>query len=151
MTAATNDQHGAYTSRQRNNETPRETEARALLSCASRLERARGTEVSKEEYAEAVQHNQQLWTIFQVCLCEPDNQLPKDLKDILLNLSQYVDKASFRAMSGHNPDILRSLININRNIAAGLSVNPAAASVGEAASASMPSPAGQPQSVTTTA
>ncbi len=112
--------HSAYQTHQRADETVRETEARALLSCASKLEAVRSGNASREEFGNAVRHNQELWTIFQVCLCEPDNKLPRDLKILLLNLSRYIDKVSFRAVSENNPTLLRSLININRTIAAGL-------------------------------
>lgn len=116
--------HDAYATNQRENETIRETEARALLSCASRMEAARNPEVSADDYLEAVRRNEQLWTIFQGCLCEKDNPLPRDLKQLLLNISLYVDKTTFEAKANRNPDLLKSLIDINRNIAAGLSVKP---------------------------
>jgi len=114
-------QHGAYTSHQREGETVRETDARALLSCASRLDAARKPECSKEDFIEAVKHNQQLWTVFQVCVTEPDSQLPPDIKVMLFNISRYVDKTSFQAIAEHDPELLISMININRQLAAGLS------------------------------
>ena len=111
----------------------RDTDARALLSCARRLDDAKnmlqGDPKSREALrvcAEAIRHNQRLWTIFQVALSDPQNPLPDDLKLILLNLSRYVDKTSFRAIGKYTPDLLESLININRMIAAGLSKQPAA-------------------------
>lgn len=113
----------AYGSHQQTGESVRQTEARALLSCASKLEDVRRPEASREEFGAAVRHNQKLWTFFQVCLCEPDNPLPRDLKVLLLNLSKYVDKTSFRAVTEDNRDLLGSLININRTIAVGLSKN----------------------------
>jgi len=45
----------------------------------------------------------------------------------LLNLSIYIDKMSMRALAEQNPALLNSLIEINRNIAAGLNTNPSAA------------------------
>ena len=99
----------------------REIDSKALLSCASRLQSALtdgGTDMA--EYAEAVKHNQRLWTIFQVALCDPENPLPQDLKMTLLSLSRYVDKTSFRAVTEFMPNLLESMIGINRNIAAGL-------------------------------
>lgn len=115
--------HAAYASSQQVGESIRETEARALLNCANRLEAARDPQVSREEFGNAIRHNQKLWTFFQVCLCEPDNQLPRDLKILLLNLSKYVDKTSFRAVTEDNRGLLASLININRTIAVGLAKN----------------------------
>jgi flagellar protein FlaF len=116
--------HNAYQTHQRGDETVRETEAHALLSCASKLELARQEGSSREAFTEALQHNQRLWSIFQVCLCDPENELPKDLKVLLLNLSNYVDKVTFRALAEGNRTLLRSLININRTLAGGLSKNP---------------------------
>jgi len=57
-----------------------------------------------------------------VMLADPQNPLPRDLKITLLNLSRYVDKVSLRASAEYNPDLLNSLIDINKQIAAGLSV-----------------------------
>lgn len=114
----------AYSAHQRSDETVRDTEAHALLSCASKLETVRQEGTSREAFGEAVRHNQKLWTIFQISLCEPDNPLPRDLKILLLNLSRYVDKVSFRAVSENNPNLLGSLININRTIAKGLTQKP---------------------------
>ena len=109
----------------------RDTDARALLSCASRLNDAKtlmeSDLKSKENlqlYCEAIRHNQRLWTIFQVALSDPENLLPEHLKITLLNLSAYIDKTSFRAIGKYMPDLLDSLISINRTIAAGLSKKP---------------------------
>lgn len=112
----------SYTATQRSEETPRETEARALLSCASRLDAACKPDCSEDEWAAAIKHNQQLWTIFQVCLCEKENPLPSELKGLLLNLSTYIDKVSMQALTERKPGLLQEIISINRNIAAGLSV-----------------------------
>jgi flagellar biosynthesis activator protein FlaF len=118
--------HAAYSAHQRKDETVRETEAHALLSCASRLEAARDETTPKEEFAAALRHNQDLWTLFQACLCEMDNPLPQELKVLLLNISRYIDKVTFRALAENDRSLLRSLISINRNIASGLRKNAAA-------------------------
>ncbi len=150
--APTKGQHGAYNTHQRGEETVRETEARALLSCASRLEKARQTDSSMDDYIDAIKHNQQLWTIFQVCLCEPDNQLPRELKILLLNLSRFVDHVSFRALSEYLPATLTSLIDINRNIAAGLNTKQPGETKHESTSTQAPSTApATPGSLATTA
>jgi flagellar protein FlaF len=127
MTATTQEKLGAYSTHQRSNENSRQTDARALLSCASRLKSvldAKGADM--QAYVDALRHNQRLWTIFQVALCDPDNQLPRDLKMTLLNLSRYVDRVSFRAIASFTPPVLTSLIEINRMIANGLSATPKA-------------------------
>jgi flagellar protein FlaF len=114
----------------------RETDSRALAACARRLDDAKilmeNDGESRENlklYAEAIRHNQRLWTIFQVALCDPENPLPQDLKITLLNLSRYVDKTSFRAIGKYTPDAINSLIHINRSIAFGLNKKPSGESM----------------------
>jgi flagellar protein FlaF len=125
MTKTTQDKHSAYTAHQRGTENSRDIDARALLSCASRLQVALDSGAQDiHAYADAVRHNQRLWTIFQVALCDPDNPLPKDLKMTLLNLSRYIDRTSFRVIGEFSPQLVKSLIDINRAIAAGLSRKP---------------------------
>jgi flagellar biosynthesis activator protein FlaF len=121
MTTATHEKLDAYKTHQRKNESDREIEARALLICASQLDTARGSRNDAGIYMEAIKRNQRLWTIFQVALCDPSNPLPHELKRILLNLSCYVDRVSFRALAEFKPPLLDSLIDINRGIATGLS------------------------------
>ena|SRR6185312_60413 len=122
---AMQDKLDVYKAHQRNHESDREIEARALLTCANQLDAAREAQNDHTFYAQAIRRNQHLWTIFQVALCDPSNPLPAELKNILLNLSCYVDKVSFRAIAEYKPALLASLIEINRNIAAGLSKKPA--------------------------
>lgn len=126
MTTTTQEKLGAYATHQRGQENSRETDARALLSCANRLQAVLDSGgKDAQACAEALRYNQRLWTIFQVALCDPENLLPSELKITLLNLSRYIDRASLRAVAGFAPDLLKSLIDINRMIAAGLSVKPA--------------------------
>src|ERR1700753_1201721 len=118
MTIATYEKHDAYKTHQRGQESDREIEARALLTCASQLAAAaQGQGKDKKFYSDAIRSNQRLWTIFQVALCDPTNPLPVELKNILLNLSCYVDKISFRALNEFKPPLLVNLIEINRSIA----------------------------------
>lgn len=118
------DSYQQYTAQQREGETMRETESRALLNCARRLETVRDPACDYEDYVGAIRHNQRLWTIFQVAITEPNNPLPLEIKRNLLILSAYIDRTSFKAIAKHSPDLLRSLISINRHIAAGLAQKP---------------------------
>lgn len=111
----------AYNNHQQVQIDGREIDKRALLNCASRLKIAvddGGKDMKL--YQEAVRHNQHLWTIFQVALTDPSNELPETLKITLLRLSGYVDRVSFRCISEFMPQLLNSLIDINRIIAKGL-------------------------------
>lgn len=98
----------------------RVTEANALLRCAALLEEAKGPDIAYLDYAEAVRHNQSLWTMFQAALVDPENPLPAPLKDTLKSLSVYVDRRTMRALAEHKAELLNVLININKEIAAGL-------------------------------
>ncbi len=141
MTTETYQQVGAYKANQRQNESERDIEAHALLSCASALDAAR-VSGQRDDYVNALKRNQRLWTIFQVALCDPENPLARELKVLLLNLSRYVDRVSFRAIGEHQPALLQSLIDINRHIAAGLSKKPKSEAVHVPPPAAMaPSPA----------
>jgi len=109
----------------------RDIDARALSACARRMDDAKvlmeADAKSKDNfriYGDAIRFNQQLWTIFQVALSDQENPLPQDLKMTLLSLSHYVDKTSFKAVRRYTPDLIDSLININRLIASGLSKQP---------------------------
>ncbi len=115
---------GMYTQHQRDNEDSRETDKRALLICAGQLQYSVDSgSGDMSAYQESLKKNQKLWTMFQVALTDPENELPRDLKILLLNLSRYIDKVSFQAIASFNPDLVRSLININRMIAEGLATS----------------------------
>lgn len=112
--------YGAYKQTQQQGEDYRVTEAQALLRCAGLLEEAQKADVSYMDYAAAVRHNQELWTLFQAALVEPDNPLPPHLKDTLKGLSIYIDRRTLRALADHKAELLNILITINKEIAAGL-------------------------------
>jgi flagellar protein FlaF len=68
----------------------------------------------------ALEYNQQIWSILQGELVKEDNPLPKQIRRNLLALSAYVDKRIFEIMAFPSPEKLNIVIDINRNIAAGL-------------------------------
>ena len=101
----------------------RETEARVLTQAALKLQECQGNwdaEDRDEKLDEALKYTQRIWSVFQGELAKPDNPLPRQLKINLLRLSSFIDKRIFEAMSYPSPEKLTAVININRNIAAGL-------------------------------
>jgi len=103
----------------------RELEAAALFKAARKLEAVRRDWDSTdraENLQEALRHNQHLWTFFQSELSVPDHEMLTPLRVNLLRLSGFVDRRTFEIMSARqpDPDQLQVLIDINRNIAAGL-------------------------------
>ena len=108
--------------------TGRELEAEVLTKAAQKLTFCQNNwEASdrEENLKAALRYNQQVWTVFQTELSSPENPLPKKLKEDLLALSAFIDKRIFDIMSFPAPEKLSAIININLNIAAGLSGSPA--------------------------
>lgn len=73
---------------------------------------------------EAIKYNQKVWSLFQSELSMPDNPLPKELREDILNLSLFLDKRLIEVLACPNPQKLTIAININLNLAAGLMSKP---------------------------
>ncbi|HOI18236.1 MAG TPA: flagellar biosynthesis regulator FlaF [Geobacteraceae bacterium] len=73
---------------------------------------------------EAIKFNQKIWSFFQSELTMPDNPLPKNLREDILNLSLFLDKRLFEVLAYPQPQKLTIAININLNLAAGLMKQP---------------------------
>ena len=112
--------YSAYQSQQHTAEDPRVAEARALLRCAGALEEVQVEGTPYNDYCDALRLNQRLWTLFQSTLLDDSNILPAQIKDVLKGLSVYVDRRILKAFAAQNPKSLDVLININKEIAAGL-------------------------------
>lgn len=101
----------------------REIEAAVLNRAALKLKECQNNwnADDRDERLEAALHfNQQIWTIFQGELVKADNPLPKQIRQNLLALGAYIDKRIFEIMAFPSPEKLDIVIDINRNIAAGL-------------------------------
>lgn len=70
--------------------------------------------------SDAIKYNQTIWTVFQTEISNPENTLPREVRENLLNLSLFIDKRSMEVLAFPSPEKLDILINININIAAGL-------------------------------
>ena len=104
----------------------RELEAAALFKAAHQLESCRhGWEAPgrPQRLDEALHFNQRLWTFFQSELAAPDCGLPLELRRNLLHVSGFVDKRTFEMMAAPTREGLQALIDIDRNIATGLSTH----------------------------
>lgn len=114
----------AYAQTQRQTLTAREAEAMALTKAAIKLEDARNKSGDQAAFADALRHNNLLWTIFQADIADPRNELPSEIKANVMSLSIFVDKQTNTALREGNPKLLSALININRQLAAGLRGDP---------------------------
>jgi flagellar protein FlaF len=138
------DKVAAYAQQQKRNLSPREVEAMAFTKAAVLLEEAKQKINNIEEYSKALRFNHLLWTIIQADLTEPENELPNEIKANVMSLSIFVDKQTTKAMRSSNPGDLDVLININRNLAAGLRSN--ATTAAAAPPPSTPRPQGASES-----
>jgi flagellar protein FlaF len=104
---------------------PAQTEAWALLEAASRMAAAivsgnPEAKETKERMKNALRLNWRLWTIFQAELLDEKCEVPDEIRVNMLTLCQFVDKQTVKVLAAPSPDTLVPLIDINRNIAAGL-------------------------------
>lgn len=104
---------------------PAQTEAWALLEAAKRMASAivsgpQNDKDTKENMKQALRLNWRLWTIFQAELLEENCVVPDEIRVNMLTLCQFVDKQTVKILAGPTPEIMVPLIDINRNIAAGL-------------------------------
>ena len=101
----------------------RELEASVLTKAALLLLQVKndwGGDGYEERLNDALRFNQRVWSIFQAEMTSDENPLPTEIKSNILNLSVFVDKRIFEVMAYPSQEKLDILININKNLAAGL-------------------------------
>ena len=106
---------------------PRDLEANLLSRSAGNLQRIRENwELSKDELHGALKFNRKLWNVFLNSATREDNPLPAAIRQNVANLGLFVLKHSIRVEANPQPVQLDVLININREVAAGLRTQAAA-------------------------
>jgi flagellar biosynthesis activator protein FlaF len=111
----------AYTKVAQATHTPRELEAALLMKAASRLQAIRDDwEERRRELFEALTYNRKLWTILVSSATEADNPLPTAIKQNVANLAIFIFNHTLAVITQPAPERLAILIDINREIAAGL-------------------------------
>jgi flagellar biosynthesis activator protein FlaF len=116
-------QHGAQTYGKVANQTlsQRELEANLLLKAASRLQAVHdGWECKQDELGDALLYNRRLWTIFMAAVAQHDNPLPRAIREDVANLGLFVFRHTISLIADPRPEHLGTLVNINRQLAAGL-------------------------------
>lgn len=103
---------------------PQQVEAWALTQAGLNLAKAKTDPVNIEVLTDAVRGNIILWTVFQDAVLDDSSPLPFEIRQNLLNLSRFIDKHSMELLADHDLSKLDILININKNIAAGLLESP---------------------------
>lgn len=120
--------HGAMAYQQVGKQTTnaRDLEANLLSRAASNLQRLRDNwEASPvNDLYVALRFNRRLWSVFMSSVMKDDSHLPVDLRQNIANLGIFVAKHTVSLEIEPKPQKLDVLININRQLAAGLRTNP---------------------------
>ena len=103
----------------------RTLEGQILLKAATRLQAvaermAKNDGITREEIDDALTYNRKLWTVFAAETGNTDNPLPHDIKNNIANLSVFIFKRTMDVLSEPAAEKITALIDINRQIAAGL-------------------------------
>jgi flagellar biosynthesis activator protein FlaF len=100
---------------------PREIEAKALLMAANKLQAVMiNAAATFEQTSEALMFNRKLWSIFLSEAQRDENPQPLDVRQNIANISIFVLSHTAALQISPQRDHFKPLIEINRNIAAGL-------------------------------
>jgi flagellar protein FlaF len=100
---------------------PRVLEANLLSRAATQLQVVRDDwENKRRDLYEALLFNRKLWNIFLTSVTGEQSQLPDKLRENIANLGLFVMKQTVLMQDNPAPQKLDTLININRELAAGL-------------------------------
>ncbi len=122
---------GAYgTHAQKHAGDPRELEGRVLLKSAGMMKdlQENWDGATHEVIGETLKYNRQIWMMFyDTALENPDGNRPSDLRSNIINLANFIFKRELEILTDPKKEKLDVLININREVAAGLMAAPAGA------------------------
>ncbi len=104
---------------------PREIEAQVLLKAANKLQQAinDGNPLS-EQTRQALMYNRKLWTLFLSDAMRDESPQPLEVRQRIVNISVFVLSQTAALHVSPQFEHFKPLIEINRNIAAGLSGRP---------------------------
>jgi flagellar biosynthesis activator protein FlaF len=102
---------------------PREIEAQALLKAANKLQDVlNNKDETGERTKDALLFNRKLWSIFMSdALRDDNNPQPLEVRQKIANIGVFVLTQTAALQLNPQPEHFKSLIEINRNLAAGLS------------------------------
>lgn len=111
----------AYSKVAQTTQSARELEAAILMKAALRLQSVRDNwDEKRSELQEALAYNRKLWIILVTSATEADNPLPHLIKQNIANLGLFVFNRTIAVTDAPDPAKLSALVNINRELAAGL-------------------------------
>ena len=100
---------------------PREIEAKALLMAANKLQAVMtNANATFEQMSDALMFNRKLWTIFLSEAQRDENPQPLEIRQNIANIGIFVLSHTAALQISRQRQHVKPLIEINRNIAAGL-------------------------------
>jgi flagellar biosynthesis activator protein FlaF len=101
---------------------PRDIEAQALLLAANKLQAVmNNVDATYTQMSEALMFNRKLWTIFLSDAQRDENPNSLDVRQNIANIGVFVLSQTAALQMSPQREHIKPLIEINRNIAAGLS------------------------------
>ena len=119
---------GSYGALARKHADKRDVEAQALLKAARKLQDLQSGWDNRASNAveETLKYNRQIWVLFYDHAMNDGATTPPPLRTNIINLAGFVFKRSMDILAEPDREKLNILININREIAAGLMTKPVA-------------------------
>jgi flagellar protein FlaF len=112
----------AYARTAQTTASPREIEAQALLKAANKLQDVMSDfGRTDDEFAAALLFNRKLWAILLSAVTSDDNQQPVEVRQNIVNIGTFVLTQTAELQVNPQREKLKPLIDINCNLAAGLS------------------------------
>lgn len=100
---------------------PRELEAHLLMKSATQLQTIHDNwDDLKDTLNDALFYNRRLWSVFLDAVTAADSPLPKPIAQNIANLGLFVFNHTLKVQLKPDAEKLRTLISINKEIAAGL-------------------------------
>jgi flagellar protein FlaF len=100
---------------------PRELESHILIKAATRLQAIKDDwSRAVSDLTPALMYNRKIWTILVTAMQQPDKPIPDQLRQNIMNLGIFVFGQTYEMQLAPAPEKLNILIEINRNLAAGL-------------------------------
>ncbi len=111
----------AYSKVAKQTASPRQLESTLLSKSAVNFQRIRDNwEEARSDLSAAMMFNRRLWTVFMTSVTRDDNPLPAPIRENVANLGIFIMNHQRELLASPEPKKLDVLININRELAAGL-------------------------------
>lgn len=116
----------AYSNTAKVAEPPRQLEASLLLKSASQMQELHDSWSDDKAALEAALHyNRRLWTVFVGSVAKEECELPVNIRNNVASLGVFIFKQTLDVQMEPKREKLLPLININKEIAAGLNAKAA--------------------------